>query len=180
MKTKKHTVYGLIAEFEDPNSLVHAARSAREAGYSKMDAYTPYPIEELTEALGVERTRLPFLVLLGGVIGGLSGYALQYWASVIEYPLNVGGRPPHSWPAFIVPTFEMTILGAALFAVLGMLALNGLPRPHHPVFNAPRFAFASRDRFFLCIEAVDPKFDIERTARFLESFGPREVTDVEN
>jgi hypothetical protein len=145
-----------------------------------MDAYTPYPIEELNEAIGLRHTRLPLIVLAGGIIGGLAGYLLQYWSSVIEYPLNVGGRPLHSWPAFIVPTFEMTILGAALAAVFGMLALNGLPRPHHPIFNAPRFEMASRDRFFLCIEAEDPKFDLKKTESFLQSLGAREVSDVEN
>jgi hypothetical protein len=178
--SRKPTIYGLIAEFDNPNKLLHAARSAREEGYRRMDCYTPYPIEELTEALGVPHTKLPFIVLLGGIIGGVSGYLLQYWINVIDYPINIGGRPQHSWPAFIVPTFELTILGAAVAAVLGMLALNGLPRPHHPIFNAPNFALASRDRFFLCIEAVDPKFDLEKTARFLESFGAREVSDVEN
>jgi hypothetical protein len=151
-----------------------------EEGYRRVDAYTPYPIEELSEAIGVKQTRLPYIVLFGGIAGGLAGYLLQYWTSVIDYPLNVGGRPLHSWPAFIVPTFEMTILGAALAAVFGMLALNGLPRPHHPIFNAPGFALASRDRFFLCIEAEDPRFDLEKTAAFLRSLGPREVSNVEN
>jgi hypothetical protein len=168
-----------MAEFAEPNSLVAATRKAREEGYRKMDAYTPFPIEELNEAIGHHHTRLPLIVLIGGIVGGLSGYLLQYWTSVIDYPLNVGGRPLHSWPAFIVPTFEMTILGAALAAVFGMLALNRLPMPHHPVFNAPRFALASRDRFFLCIEAVDPKFDLEGTRNFLQSLGAREVSDVE-
>ena len=178
--SSKATIYGLIAEFDNPNKLLHAARSAREEGYRRMDCYTPYPIEELNEAIGVARTKLPFIVLLGGIIGGVSGYLLQYWINVIDYPINIGGRPQHSWPAFIVPTFELTILGAAVAAVFGMLALNGLPRPHHPIFNAPNFALASRDRFFLCIEADDPKFDMEKTAKFLESFGAREVSDVEN
>jgi hypothetical protein len=172
-------IYGLIAEFDDPNSLVEAARRVREEGYRQVEAYTPFPIEELHEAIGFHRTRLPLIVLIGGIVGGLCGYLLQYWSSVVEYPLNIGGRPLHSWPAFIVPTFEMTILGAALSAVLGMLALNGLPRPHHPVFNAPNFALASRNRFFLCIEASDPKFDKEKTGDLLRSLKPREVSDVE-
>ena len=179
MNKRRSTIYGVIAEFADPNTLLTATRRAHEEGYRRMDAYTPFPIEELSEALGHRHTRLPVIVLIGGILGGLGGYLLQYWTTVIDYPLNVGGRPLHSWPAFIVPTFEMTILGAALAAVLGMLALNKLPMPHHPVFNVPRFALASRDRFFLCIEAADPKFDLEDTANFLRSLGAREVSDVE-
>lgn len=175
----RSTLYGLMAEFEDPNRLVAAARRAHEDGYRCLDGYSPFPIEELHEALGAPDTRLPLLVLLGGLAGGIAGYGLQYWASVIAYPLNVGGKPLHSWPAFIPVTFEMTILGAALTAVLGMLALNGLPMPYHPVFNVPRFALASRNRFFLVIQSADAKFDVEATRRFLESLGPREVMTVE-
>jgi hypothetical protein len=143
-----------------------------------MDAYSPFPIEELHEAIGGEHSRLPLIVLIGGLVGCLGGYALEYWSSVIAYPLNIGGKPFHSWPAFIPVTFECTILGAALSAVLGMLALNGLPQPYHPVFNVPRFALASRNRFFLCIESKDAQFDIERTRQFLETLEPREVTTV--
>jgi Alternative complex III, ActD subunit len=172
-------IYGLMAEFENPNDLVVAARRAREAGYVKLDAYTPYPIEALAEALAVHDRKLPALVLGGGILGGLAGYALCWWTSVVAYPLNVGGKPFNSAPAFIVPTFEMTILFAAFAAVLGMLGLNGLPMPYHPVFNAPRFALASRDRFFLCIEARDPKFDRDETWAFLTRLGPRVVMDVE-
>ncbi len=172
-------LYGLVAEFDNPDTLVAASRRARLEGYRKLDAYTPFPIEELHEALGVHHTKVPLLVLVGGIVGGLSGYSLEYWVSAIAYPLNVGGRPLHSWPAFIPVTFEMTVLFAALTAVVGMLALNGLPRPYHPIFNAPRFALASRDRFFLCIEAADPRFDLDATRKFLESFEPREVTEVE-
>jgi len=171
-------VYGLMAEFEYPNTLVAAAAQAREAGYRRMDAYSPFPIEELHEALGSHHSRLPLIVLIGGVVGCLGGFLLQYWASAIAYPINVGGRPFNSWPAFIPVTFECTILGAALSAVLGMLALNGLPMPYHPVFNVPRFALASRNRFFLCIEARDRKFDLEKTRAFLESLSPREVSTV--
>jgi len=173
-------IYGLIAEFDNPNDLVAAAHKAREAGYRNMDGYSPFPIEELAEALGFHYNRLPLLVLVGGIIGGIAGYALQYWTSVVAYPLNVGGRPLHSWPSFIPPTFETTVLFAALTAVLGMLALNGLPMPHHPIFNAPRFALATRDRFFLCIEAVDPKFDYDETWRFLQRLAPRQISEVEN
>jgi hypothetical protein len=178
MTTKPSATYGLLAEFDDPTSLVAATRKARAAGYRRMDAYSPFPIEELHEALGEHHTRLPLIVLIGGLIGGIGGYALQYWASAIAYPLNVGGKPLNSWPAFIPVTFECTILVAALSAVLGMLALNGLPMPYHPVFNVPRFALASRNRFFLCIEARDPRFDLEETRRFLEWLEPREVTTV--
>ncbi len=175
---EKPSVYGLMAEFKDPADLVAAARRAREQGYRRMDAYTPFPIEGLAEAIGFHHSRLPLIVLIGGIVGCIGGYLLQYYISVISYPVNVGGRPIHSWPSFIPVTFEMTILVAALAAVVGMLALNGLPMPYHPVFNVPRFALATRDRFFLCIEATDPKFDREGTRRFLESLGPRGVYDV--
>ena len=175
---KSSVIYGLIAEFDDPTSLVTATERAHHEGYRCMDAYSPYPIEELHEALGSHHTKLPLIVLIGGLTGCLGGYALQYWVSVLAYPINVGGKPFHSWPAFIPVTFECTILGAALSAVLGMLALNGLPQPYHPVFNVPRFALASRNRFFLCIESKDPKFDLEKTRQFLETLNPREVTTV--
>jgi len=171
-------IYGLMAEFDDPNALVAATHRAHRQGYRRMDAYSPFPIEELHEALGGRHTRLPLVALAGGLLGCVGGYALQYWVSAIAYPLNVGGKPFHSWPAFIPVTFECTILVAALFAVLGMLGLNGLPMPYHAVFNVPRFALASRNRFFLCIEATDERFDVEGTRRFLESLSPREVTTV--
>jgi hypothetical protein len=171
-------IYGLLAEFDDPSSLVAATQRAHQGGYRCMDAYAPFPIEELHEALGDHHTRLPLIVLIGGLVGCVGGYLLQYWAAAIAYPLNVGGKPLHSWPAFIPITFECTILAAALSAVLGMLALNGLPQPYHPVFNVPRFALASRNRFFLCIEARDPQFHLEETRRFLETLDPREVTTV--
>jgi hypothetical protein len=171
-------LYGLMAEFDDPNALVAAAHRVHDEGYRCMDAYSPFPIEELHEALGSHHTKLPLIVLIGGMLGCIGGYALQYWVSVIAYPINVGGKPFHSWPAFIPVTFECTILGAALSAVLGMLALNGLPMPYHPVFNVPRFALASRNRFFIVIEATDPKFELEGTRRFLETLRPREVTTV--
>jgi hypothetical protein len=171
-------IHGLMAEFDDANALVLAAGSAREAGYRRMDAYSPFPIEELHHALGSHRSRLPLIVLIGGLVGCLSGFLLQYWTMAVAYPINVGGRPLNSWPAFIPVTFECTILGAALSAVLGMLALNGLPMPYHPVFNVPRFALASRNRFFLCIEANDAKFELEATRQFLETLEPREVSTV--
>jgi hypothetical protein len=175
----KQDLYGVMAEFDSPTALVRAASKAREAGYRQMDAYSPFPIEELHHALGLPRTKLPWIVLGGGLAGLIVGYGLQYWMSAIAYPLNVGGRPFHSWPAFIVPAFETTILFSALAAVLGMLVLNGLPQPYHPVFNARRFVMASRDRFYLCIEARDPLFDAAETRKFLEALEPREVCDVE-
>ncbi len=173
-------LYGLMAEFENPQDLVDAARKTREAGFKRFDAYSPYPIEALTEALDIHDRKLPALVLGGGILGGLCGYALCYWTTVINYPLIVGGKPFHSAPAFIIPTFECTILFAAFAAVLGMLGLNGLPMPYHPVFNTPRFALASRDRFFLCIEARDPKFDHDETWAFLTRVGSHVVMDVED
>ena len=175
---KPHHVHGVIAEFDDPNSLVAATRRAYEEGYRSMDAYSPFPIEELHEALGSHHSRLPLIVLIGGLVGCVAGFLIQYWTSAVAYPINVGGRPFNSWPAFIPVTFECTILVAALSCVLGMLALNGLPMPYHPVFNVPRFALASRNRFFLCIEAKDPKFDLDATRRFLETLNPREVSTV--
>ena len=167
-----------MAEFETPTALVAAAERARLEGYRDMDAYSPIPIEELSEALGLPRTRLPRLAIGGGILGGFAGYGLQYWSQVIEYPLNIGGRPFHSWPHFIPVTFEMTLLGAALGAFVGMWALNKLPMPYHPVFNVPAFARASTDRFFLCIETTDPRFDRHTTSKFLESLHPLGVSEV--
>jgi hypothetical protein len=172
-------IHGLLAEFSEPNELVAAAHQTHAAGYRQFDCYTPFPIEELAEAMGEHKSYLPLLVLIGGILGGLGGFALCYWTSVIDYPLIVGGRPFNSWPSFIPVTFECTILAAALTAVLGMLGLNGLPMPYHPLFNVPRFALASRDRFFLCIEAADPKFDIDDTWGFLSRMQPRQVSQVD-
>jgi hypothetical protein len=174
----RSSVYGLMAEFDDPTTLVAATDRAHHQGYRRMDAYSPFPIEELHDAIGSPPSRLPLIVLIGGLLGCIGGYVLQYWVSVVAYPVNVGGKPFHSWPAFIPVTFECTILAAALAAVLGMLALNGLPMPYHPVFNVPRFALASRNRFFLVIEAADTKFELEETRSFLETLGPREVSTV--
>jgi len=171
-------IYGVMAEFDSPTALVAAARAAREKGYRKLDAYSPFPIEELSDALHLHKNKLPLIVLIGGILGGLSGYMLQYFIAVQYYPINIGGRPLHSWPSFIIITFEMTILLAALAAVFGLLGLCGLPMPYHPTFNVPRFALASRNRFFLCIEATDPLFDSSRTPEFLESLEPREVSEV--
>lgn len=177
--SESRELYGIMAEFDGPNELVHAAEAAYRAGYRKMDGYTPYPIEELAEALGIHHTILPALVLLAGVAGLVGGFGLASWTSAVAYPINVGGRPLVSVPAFIPVTFETTVLAAALMAVFGMIALNGLPQPYHPVFNVPRFEHASRDGFFLCIEAADPLFDRQETRKFLEGLHPRSVADVE-
>jgi hypothetical protein len=174
-----HDLHGLIAEFPTPDAVVAAAHAVHDAGYTRVDAYSPYPIEELGEALGLHTSPLPKLVLAGGVFGLLGGLGLQYWSSAVEYPLNVGGRPFASWVSFIVPAYETTILCAALAAVLGMLALNGLPEPYHPVFNAPSFALATRDKFFICIEAADPRFDRAATRSFMERLGATGVWEVE-
>jgi Alternative complex III, ActD subunit len=174
------SIYGLMAEFDTPEALVAAARSAFAAGFRKMDGYSPFPVDGLAEALGFHRTHVPLIVLIGGILGCLGGFFLQYWASVIDYPINVGGRPLNSWPSFIPVTFEVTILIAALSAFLGVLALNSLPMPYHPVFNVDRFELASRNRFFLCIETADPKFDSDTTRKFLEGIGSQGVYDVEH
>ena len=173
-------LYGLLAEFEGKDALLAAAKEAHRRGYRQMDAYTPFPVDGLAEAIGYRRRILPWVVLGGAITGGLGGYLLQYYLTVINYPLNVGGRPLHSWPAFIPVTFELTVLGGALAAVLGMLALNGLPRPHHPLFGVPGFDRASRTGFFLCIESSDPLFDRRSTRRFLDELGPKEVWEVDN
>jgi hypothetical protein len=172
------TIYGLMAEFDTPTALVAAAERARLAGYRRMDAFSPIPIEELSEALGIRRTKLPLIVLLGGIAGCLGGFGLEYWASVIEYPMNIGGRPFNSWPQFVPIMFETTVLGAALSCFFGMWALNRLPQPYHPVFNVPAFVRASTDRFFLCIESGDPRFDRDQTWRFLEGLHPVGVSEV--
>ena len=171
-------IYGLMAEFDTPDELLAAAERAHAEGYRRMDAYAPFPVEGLAEAIGFHRTRLPLLVLLAGLFGAFVGFFSQYYVTVIDYPLNVGGRPLNSWPSYIPITFEVTILFAALAAVVGMVALNRLPMPYHPVFNVPAFARASRDRFFLCIEAADPRFDREGTKRFLQGLKPKEVSEV--
>jgi Alternative complex III, ActD subunit len=175
---KRTPIYGLMAEFDTAQHLVDAAHHTHEAGYQKIDAYSPFPIEGLAEAIGFTKNRVPLVVLIGGLVGGLSGYLMQYWISAVSYPINVGGKPYHSWPAFIVVTFEMTILFAGLAAVFGMLALNGLPMPYHPVFNVPRFAMATKDRFFLIVFSSDPKYDPAETRSFLESLGGRFIAEV--
>ncbi len=172
------TLHGLLAEFTSPEAVFDAARRVHDAGYARAEAYTPFPVEDLSQALGFHRTRVARIVLIGGVCGAVAAFFMMWFANVIHLPWNVGGRPPNSWPAFIPITFEMGVLFASLCAVIGMLAMNGLPEPYHPVFNAPNFQLASRDRFFLCVEAADPKFDAPATRAFLESLGPLSVTEV--
>ena len=179
MKAQVPRLYGVMAEFDNPSDLVAAARRTYEAGYRRINGYSPYPIEELSEAIGFTHTALPLIVFIGGVLGGLGGFFMQYWMEVINYPLNVGGKPFNSWPAFIPITFECTILCAAFVAVFGMLALNKLPQPYHPVFNAPNFALATRDSFFLVIEASDRKFEHDAVVHFMKDLQPKGLVDVE-
>lgn len=177
---KRTLLHGIMAEFGNPTDLVVAIHKARAAGYRTMDAYSPIPVEEVSEALHIHDRKLPLLVLLGGIAGCIGGFALATWTSVYDYPINVGGRPFFSWVSFLPVTFETTVLAAAATAVLGMLALNGLPMPYHPVFNVPQFALATREKFFLCIEATDPRFDRAEVRRFLESLEPLSVAEVED
>ena len=171
-------LFGIVAEFAEPEELLRAAERATEAGYRRVEAYSPFPIEGLAEALRFRRTWVPLLTLVGGVLGGLAGYALQYWSSVWAYPLNIGGRPLHSWPMFVPVTFECTVLGASLFCVLGMLALNGLPRPYHPLFDVAGFERASTDRFFLLILSRDAKFQEDPVRQFMQQLDAVQVSDV--
>ena len=170
--------YGLLAEFDGPAALVHAAGCARQAGYRRLDAFSPFPVEGLSEALEFRRTRMPLVMFLGGLLGAVGGFFMQYYCMALSYPINIGGRPLNSWPSWIPVTFELTVLISALTGVFGLLGLCGLPQPYHPLFNVPRFARATLDRFFLCIEAADPQFDAQATRQFLEGLQPREVTEV--
>jgi hypothetical protein len=173
-------IYGVMAEFDNPTDLVRATNAAAAHGFHKMDAYSPFPIEELNHPLHLHKNKLPLIVLLGGICGGLTGYLLQYYITVWNFPTNIGGRPLHSWPSYIVITFELTVLFASASATLGLLALCGFPTPYHPVFNAPRFSLATRNKFFLCIEASDPLFELDKTKSFLSGLQPKEVTEVAN
>jgi hypothetical protein len=172
------TIYGVMASFDGPDSILAAAERASAEGYTKLDAYTPFPVEGLDEAIKF-KTKLPVLVFLGGLAGCVGGFLLQYYLEVIEYPKNIGGRPFASWPAFVPPAYELTILCASITAVFAMIILNGFPEPYHPVFNVPQFRSASKDGYFLVIESNDPKFDHDKTKSFLESLNPKEVFDVE-
>lgn len=171
-------LYGLVAEFDDSDTLIAAAERVRDAGYTHTDAHVPFPIHGLTQALGQRRTVLPWIVLTCGILGCIGGFTLQYWISVDAYPLNVGGRPFNSWPSFIPVTFECTILLAGLSTLFGMLGLNGLPRPHHPVFNTPNFERATSNGYFLCVEATDPKFNAGETRGLMDGLGAKLVSEV--
>jgi len=175
---KDSRVYGLLAEFDSVDSVIGAAQRVYGAGYRKIDAYSPFPLEELSEAIGFHKNGVALVCLIGGLLGGTAAYVLQWWINTISYPVNIGGRPLHSWPSFIIVTFEMTILFSGLSAVFGMIALNGLPMPYHPVFNVPQFDNASRDKFFIIIFSSDKNYDPVRTRLFLEGLSPLSVAEV--
>jgi hypothetical protein len=174
----KRPIYGVMAEFATTKDVLEAAHRARAAGYRQMDAYSPFTVEGLSEAVGFPHTWLPAITLIGGLIGCFGGFFLQYYPNAMGFPLDIGGKPFDSWPAFIPITFELTILCAGVFTVVGMIWLNKLPTPYHPVFNVPRFSLASQDRFFLCIKSKDPQFEIDAVVKFFEQFNPREVSVV--
>ena len=180
MTEHRALLHGVMGEFETPEQLLSAAKKARAAGYKHVDAYTPFPIEGLAQAIGFRWTAVPLITLIGGIGGGLTGFGMQYWCAAISYPINIAGRPLNSWPAFIPVTFELTVLGASIFAVVGMLALNKLPQPYHPVFNVERFAQGSTDRFFLVLEVRDPKFDLAECARFLREVSAKHISEVKD
>ena len=183
MSERRSEIFGVMGEFATPEALLAATKKTREAGYKHIEAYSPFPIEGLSDAVGFRGFRsnlVAFLTLVGGLGGGLTGFGLQYWVAAITYPMNIGGRPLNSWPAFIPVTFELTVLGASIFAVVSMLALNKLPQPYHPVFNVERFAQASTDKFFLCIEARDPKFNLVEASKFLQGLNAEHVNEVKD
>jgi len=172
--------YGMLAEFDTPSELVRAAEAAYGDGWRRLDCYTPYPVEEAAEAIGFHRNKVSLVTVIGGLMGLCAMFSLETWISTLAYPLNIAGRPTYSWPAFVIPAYEWTILFAGLSACFGMLALNGLPSLYHPLFNAPNFrTSALDDKFFLCLEATDPKFDVTETRAYLESFAPASVVEVE-
>jgi hypothetical protein len=175
---KDPKIYGLLAEFDTAEAVVEAAHRTYAAGYRMIDAYSPFPIEELSEAIGFHKNGVAPIALLGGILGGTGAYLLQWWINTISYPVNIGGRPYHSWPSFIIVTFEMTILFGGLSAVFGMLAMNGLPQPYHPLFNVDRFSAVTRDRFFVAIFASDAKYDLVETKQFLQTLHPHSISEV--
>jgi hypothetical protein len=172
-------LYGLVAEFDDADDFLIAAGRTREEGYTRMEGYAPFPMEGMSEALGHTDTWIPKIMLVGGILGAFSGFGLLFWTTVVAYPLNIGGRPIFAWPSYIPITFEMTVLLSSLAGVVGMFLLNGLPSPYHPLFEAPNFDRATSDRFFLCVEAVDPRFDLEQTRSFLEGLRALQVSEVQ-
>src|SRR3954468_16947795 len=172
-------LYGVIAEFDNPEAVIASAAKARAAGYRRMDAYSPFPVEGLDDALGFRDTLVPLIMLVGGICGALFGFGLLYYCMVVSYPLNVGGQPRFGWPTYVPITFECTVLLSALSGAFGMFMLNGLPQPYHPVFDAPHFDRATSDRFFLCVEATDPSFDLDETRLFMETLGSLNVSEVE-
>ena len=183
MSEQRSRIFGVMGEFSTPEALLAATKKARDAGYKHIEAYTPFPVEGLSDAVGFRGFRsnwVAVFTLIGGLGGGLTGFGRPYWVAAITYPMNIGGRPLNSWPAFIPVTFELTVLGASIFAVVSMLALNKLPQPYHPVFNVERFAQASTDKFFLCIEARDPKFDLSETSKFLQGLHAEHVNEVKD
>ncbi|MBW7929236.1 MAG: DUF3341 domain-containing protein [Fimbriimonadaceae bacterium] len=173
-------LHGILAEFDDPDDLLEAAERTHAAGYTRVEAYTPFPVHGLSEAIGFKEAKVPWLIFVCGVIGAFAGLGLQYYTAVIDYPMNVGGRPNFSWPSFFPVTFECTILFAAFGAVFGMLGMNGMPRPHHPIFGGKNFELASQNKFFLCVESDDPQFDPSRVSEFLRGLGAQHVSEVEN
>ena len=175
----EHILYGVMAEFATPQALLDAVHRCRSTSFRHLEAYSPFSIDGLPEALGFTRNRVPLLTLIGGMLGGLGGYFMQWYSAVVDYPINAGGRPLHAWPAFIPATFELAVLGAALAAFFGFLALNGLPRLRHPVFDAPDFDLASRSRFFLCVRAAGAAFDTDAAERFLRELAPVRVMRVD-
>jgi Protein of unknown function (DUF3341) len=179
MNTANPELYGLVAEFNDPEDLIDAANKVRKAGYTAVEAYTPYPVDGLDDAVGHKPTRLGWVVFWMGVLGCLTGFFMQLYSNAVFYPLNIGGKPYNSWPNFVVITFECTIIFSCFTAGLFMLGRNGLPRPYHSIFNTPNFEHASRDKFFLCVESKDSKFDLGKTKKFMDGLGANQVSEVE-
>lgn len=175
----ERSLYGLVAEFERPEAILAAAQRTHEAGYRRTDAYSPFPVDGLSDALGFRDQWIPLIVLIGGILGAMAGFGLLYYCMIISYPINVGGQPLYGWPIYIPITFECTVLLAATAGLVGLFLLNGMPEPYHPIFEAPGFDRATSDRFFLCIEAADPRFDREETRRFMDTLGAVKVSEVE-